>query len=131
MLASTQNDNKKRTREDEQDENEARSGKQRDNHRNQWRQNTQQGNGRDQNRYPRRSNASSAPITECTIYRKRHPSNTCYKATRACYTCGGFGHRAKDCKNKDRKENGGDDKDGTPKNGGRVFAMTASQFEKA
>nr|GEU46895.1 zinc finger, CCHC-type, retrotransposon Gag domain protein [Tanacetum cinerariifolium] len=33
MLASTQNDNKKRTREDEQDENEARLGKQRDNHR--------------------------------------------------------------------------------------------------
>nr|GEU46894.1 hypothetical protein [Tanacetum cinerariifolium] len=33
MLASTQNDNKKRTQEDEQDENEARSGKQRDNHR--------------------------------------------------------------------------------------------------
>nr|GEV73373.1 hypothetical protein [Tanacetum cinerariifolium] len=99
MVASTQNDNKKKTRKDEQDKNEARSGKQRDNHRNQWRQNTQQGNGRDQNCYLIRSNGSysdSAPITKCTICGKCHLSNTCYKATEICFTCGGFGHRAKD-----------------------------------
>nr|GEV79206.1 hypothetical protein [Tanacetum cinerariifolium] len=132
MLASTQNDNKKRTREDEQDENEACSGKQRDNHRNQWHQNTQQGNGRDQNRYLRRSNASYLDfvlITECTICGKCHLSKTYYKATGACFTCGGFGHRAEDCKNKDRKGNGRDDNDEIPKNiRRRVFALTASQY---
>nr|GEV79205.1 hypothetical protein [Tanacetum cinerariifolium] len=110
ILASTQNDNKKRTREDEQDENEARLGKQRDNHRNQWRQNTQQSNGRIQNRDPRRSNASYSKFALITD----------------------FGHRAEDCKNKDRKGNGGDDKDEIPKNiRRRVFALTASQYEKA
>nr|GEU91717.1 hypothetical protein [Tanacetum cinerariifolium] len=78
------------------------------------------------------SYSNSVPITMCTICGKRHPSNTCYKAIGACFTCGAFGHRAKDCKNKDRKGNGGDDKDDTPKNiGGRVFAMTSSQFKKA
>ncbi|GKD91977.1 zinc finger, CCHC-type, retrotransposon gag domain protein [Tanacetum coccineum] len=64
MLALTPNENKKRTLENEQDENEARSGKQRDNHRNEWRQNTKHSHGRDC--YPRRSNAAysdSAPVT--------------------------------------------------------------------
>ncbi|GJT43919.1 hypothetical protein Tco_0952634 [Tanacetum coccineum] len=135
MLASTLNDNKKRTQESEQDENEARSGKQRDNHRNEWRQNTQHGNGRDQNRYPRGSNAAyfdSAPITKCNTCGKRHPSNTCYKATGACYNCRQIGHKAIDSKGKDSTSSKGNDENNSPKTttGGRVFAMTATQFAK-
>ncbi|GKA95637.1 hypothetical protein Tco_0817732 [Tanacetum coccineum] len=39
-------------------------------------------------------------------------------------------NRAKDCKSKDRKRSGGDDKDDTPKNTrGMAFAITANQFE--
>ncbi|GJW74343.1 zinc finger, CCHC-type, retrotransposon gag domain protein [Tanacetum coccineum] len=134
MLASTLDDNKIRTRESEKDENEAYSGKQRDNHRNEWRQNTQHGNGRDQSRYPRGSNAAysdSAPITKCNTCGKRHPSNTCYKATGACYNCRQIGHKAIDCKGKDSTSSKGNDENNSPTTTrGRVFAMTSTQFAK-
>nr|GEW09195.1 hypothetical protein [Tanacetum cinerariifolium] len=125
MLALTPNENKKRTQEDGQDESEARSGKQKDNHRNEWLQNTQHGHGRD--RYPRCSNAAyfdSAPITKCNTCGKCHPSNTCYKATEACYNCEQIGHKAIGCKGKDGTDSKGNDGNNSPKTttGGRVFA---------
>ncbi|GJV62432.1 putative reverse transcriptase domain-containing protein [Tanacetum coccineum] len=133
MFALTPNENKKRTRENEQDENEARAGKQRDNHRNEWRQNTKHSHGRDC--YPRRLNAAysdSAPVTKCNTCGKRHPSDTCYKATGACYNCGQIRHKAIDCKSKDGTSSKNNDGNNSPKTttGGRVFAMTTTQFAK-
>ncbi|XP_071726842.1 uncharacterized protein [Rutidosis leptorrhynchoides] len=68
------------------------------------------------NHYTKRNKHGDPEITLCKTCGKRHPSNTCYKETEACYNCGKTGHVARDCKS--QRDNTG----GVTTNG-RVFAL--------
>ncbi|GJR89033.1 retrotransposon protein, putative, ty3-gypsy subclass [Tanacetum coccineum] len=75
-------------------------------------------------------NSNQASIPTCNQCGKRHPGDTCYKATGASFICGQVGHLAKDCKKRSTSSRG--NRNNKPHaTSGRVFALTTDQASNA
>ncbi|GJY06360.1 putative reverse transcriptase domain-containing protein [Tanacetum coccineum] len=74
-----------------------------------------------------RGNSNQASIPTCNQCGKRHPSDTCYKATSACFICGQGGHLAKDCSKNRGVNNTGNRNNMQHTTRGRVSALTTDQ----
>nr|GEZ50307.1 reverse transcriptase [Tanacetum cinerariifolium] len=83
--------------------------------------------GRSYGSSSQRGNSNQASIPTCNQCGKRYPSDTCFRATGACFICGQGGHLAKDCgKNRGLNNTGnGNNRHHTTR--GRVSALTTDQ----
>nr|GEY76621.1 hypothetical protein [Tanacetum cinerariifolium] len=87
--------------------------------------------GRSYGSSSQRGNSNQASIPTCNQCGKRHPGDTCFRATCACFICGQGGHLVKDCgKNHGLKNTGnGNNRQHTTR--GRVSALTTNQAANA
>ncbi|GJZ83480.1 putative nucleotidyltransferase, ribonuclease H [Tanacetum coccineum] len=99
-----------------------------------WRDRDQQVRGQQYGRSygssSQRGNSNQASIPTCNQCGKRHPGDTCYKATGSCFICSQVGHLAKDCK-KGSTSNKGNRNNKPHAMSGRVFALTIDQAANA
>ncbi|GKA64992.1 putative nucleotidyltransferase, ribonuclease H [Tanacetum coccineum] len=99
-----------------------------------WRDRDQQVQGQQYGRSygssSQRGNSNQASIPTCNQCGKRHPGDTCYKATCACFICCQVGHLAKDCK-KGSTSSKGNRNNKPHATSGRVFALTIDQVANA
>ncbi|GJX31387.1 putative reverse transcriptase domain-containing protein [Tanacetum coccineum] len=78
-----------------------------------------------------RRNSNQASIPTCNQCGKRHPGDTCYKATGACFICGQGGHLAKDCGKNRGVSNTGNGNNMQHTTQGRVSALITDQAANA
>nr|GEU83801.1 hypothetical protein [Tanacetum cinerariifolium] len=78
-----------------------------------------------------RGNSNQAYIPTCNQYGKRHPGDTCFRATGACFICGQGGHLAKDCGKNRGLNNTGNRNNRQHTTRGRVSALTTYQASNA
>ncbi|GJV26200.1 putative reverse transcriptase domain-containing protein [Tanacetum coccineum] len=100
-----------------------------------WRDRDQQVRGQQYGRSygssSQQGNSNQASIPTCNQCGKRHPGDTCYKATGACFICGQGGHLAKDCGKNRGVSNTGNGNNRQHTTGGRVSALTTNQAANA
>ncbi|GJT65769.1 putative reverse transcriptase domain-containing protein [Tanacetum coccineum] len=100
-----------------------------------WRDRDQQVRGQQYGRSygssSQQGNSNQASIPTCNQCGKRHPGDTCYKATGACFICGQGGHLAKDCGKNRGVSNTGNGNNRQHTTRGRVSALTTNQAANA
>ncbi|GJR38616.1 putative nucleotidyltransferase, ribonuclease H [Tanacetum coccineum] len=111
------------------------SDRQGNNRQRSWRDRDQQVRGQQYDRSygssSQQGNSNQASIPTCNQCGKRHPGDTCYKATGACFICGQGGHLAKDCGKNRRVSNTGNGNNRQHTTRGRVSALTTNQAANA
>ncbi|GKB23850.1 putative nucleotidyltransferase, ribonuclease H, partial [Tanacetum coccineum] len=111
------------------------SDRQGNNRQRSWRDRDQQVRGQQYGRSygssSQQGNSNQASIPTCNQCGKRHPGDTCYKATGACFICGQGGHLAKDCGKNRGVSNTGNGNNRQHTTRGRVSALTTNQAANA
>nr|GEY76376.1 hypothetical protein [Tanacetum cinerariifolium] len=87
--------------------------------------------GRSYGSLSQRGNSNQASIPTCNQCGKRHPGETCFRATGACFICGQGGHLAKDCGKNRGLNNTGNMNNRQHTTRGQVSALTTYQEANA